>query len=600
MLIFVTKRLFLLKFSQKQDDKLNTREFRLKVENETQGKARKMGLASSQARLLMLTMRKNDIESQLMSVANQKISLSRESSQIAQKFQDSLTATKYVWNVDGSECDLSYSLFNPEKMADSNFALGNALTGAVILGDDLCGTLGISESGTGTEFSSQWNENAFLAKMITGNAGNTAEIVAAKTELEVADSNDNTEPIAHFSTNYDDQDVYTYLEENCTIGTDTDPYYYSSVGAAVVVKYATDDLYEKGISGNPLDICAPYAKPIGDLVAHARTVADVVGGICEDTGESLEAVLKDNFGDEDYAEIEDLIITAQEYAKNMTIAHYAELASGGIKNGIVEGSENLAVNFDGLVNEGDEDGNDEQFLDATQVVKMYLNYFDAACVDLNDNNSIDESANTSAYTNRIDDVTFTQTTSSVPVTSNGYTYYVSVPTYSYSAGSDVTRGSSGGIGKTCTTGVEEKAYSGNKSITNTKLYYYQALFEELATYGWETFAATGDLSEKETLQNKIANGDYVLLSYYESYTSWEYISAESSTSPLSEIDDSEKIAEAEAEYDAEKAKIEYKEEILDLNSNRLDTERSEVTTEVDSVKNILKDHYEDLKMFANG
>lgn len=70
-----------------------------------------MGLAASQARLLTLTTRKNDIEGQLMNIANQKMALSRDSAAIATQYEEALNATKLVWNKDdGSSANLSYNL----------------------------------------------------------------------------------------------------------------------------------------------------------------------------------------------------------------------------------------------------------------------------------------------------------------------------------------------------------------------------------------------------------------------------------------------------------------------------------------------------------
>lgn len=56
-----------------------------------------MGLAASQGRLLLLTSRKDDVEGQLMRIANQKLSLSRQAAKISQQYNNDLNAVKAVW-----------------------------------------------------------------------------------------------------------------------------------------------------------------------------------------------------------------------------------------------------------------------------------------------------------------------------------------------------------------------------------------------------------------------------------------------------------------------------------------------------------------------
>ena len=61
-----------------------------------------MGLAASQARMLFLTARKNDVEFSQMKIADDKLSLSRNTEELSDDYNRALNARKLTWAVDGS------------------------------------------------------------------------------------------------------------------------------------------------------------------------------------------------------------------------------------------------------------------------------------------------------------------------------------------------------------------------------------------------------------------------------------------------------------------------------------------------------------------
>ena len=78
-----------------------------------------MGMAASQARLLQLTSRKNDIGLQLTQLANDKVSLSRDMQRVSREYQNALNQKVLKWsNNNGvSYIDLSYqNLMKPSPM----------------------------------------------------------------------------------------------------------------------------------------------------------------------------------------------------------------------------------------------------------------------------------------------------------------------------------------------------------------------------------------------------------------------------------------------------------------------------------------------------
>ena len=60
-----------------------------------------MGLAASQARLLFITSRQNDVSAQMQRVSNQNMILARDEDEVSEKYNRMLSATK-LETVDGA------------------------------------------------------------------------------------------------------------------------------------------------------------------------------------------------------------------------------------------------------------------------------------------------------------------------------------------------------------------------------------------------------------------------------------------------------------------------------------------------------------------
>lgn len=544
-----------------------------------------MGLAAPQARLLMLTSRKNDVEARLMTVANQKIALARSSSDASQKYQQALNATKLVWSADGTNSDLYYDLFDPTINDGYYYMLSDTASGATILNQSEIDNLSLGKaSGTGSDFSAIWGEDSFIAKMLGGGVS-TSDVTTAKEELQIGNADDEYLP---FTTNYSDVDIYTYLANECSIGTSAGAYSYIGSETPNVV------------------LISNYDKSDNNAVINA--VAGTVGGICYDVASALESTLEDLYGT-DYKDVEEQILKAESYARQQTIQYYRDIAING--NGAIDGVEY----FDGY----DDDGNAynaqvgaagyngitaskySQYLDANEVIKVYLNYFDAACADINDDNTLNHTDG-SQYSNNVNDTFeyYTATTTYQNGTdSGGYPIYETTPytTTRYAGSTD--RYTSGGTGENCTVGAIDGTYTTGSGVTilSDDLLYYQSLYKEMAASGWETFNTTND--ENAALQTLLTYGSYTIKEYSSNNNGWDGLGVDSALSPVSsEICDD--TADAEAEYDAEMDKIEYKESIMDVESNNLESERSEVTSEIESVNNVLKQHFDDFKLFQTG
>ncbi len=113
-----------------------------------------MGLAATQARFLGITARKANCEFQSMQIAQQKLSLTRELEKATQEYQSALNASKLIWDPDGSgenTYDLSYNIMMTPS-AVNNYApyMISARDGKIVLNSKMAAAAeaaGIPKSG---------------------------------------------------------------------------------------------------------------------------------------------------------------------------------------------------------------------------------------------------------------------------------------------------------------------------------------------------------------------------------------------------------------------------------------------------------------------
>ncbi|MPN63944.1 hypothetical protein SDC9_211713 [bioreactor metagenome] len=80
---------------------------------------------------------------------------------------------------------------------------------------------------------------------------------------------------------------------------------------------------------------------------------------------------------------------------------------------------------------------------------------------------------------------------------------------------------------------------------------------------------------------------------------WSQANLSDPSSPISNVRDTDGIADAQADYDLEKDKLEEQDSILDIQMKNLETERSALDTELESVQAIIKKNIENsFKSFA--
>lgn len=156
-----------------------------------------MGLAASQARLLFITGRKSDVEYSQMKIANEKISLSRESTAEAEEYARALSQRKLTWTTGAdTSADLGYNLLmTPNANVSSGQYLVTDVNGRVLLSDEYKTKLNLSASvGTAGQFKQAYPSTAgFLVAVMGISAADANQYVAASGNS--ANFSDITEPV---------------------------------------------------------------------------------------------------------------------------------------------------------------------------------------------------------------------------------------------------------------------------------------------------------------------------------------------------------------------------------------------------------------------
>jgi len=124
-----------------------------------------MGLAASQARLLFITMRQNDVSAKMQKISNDKLVLARDEEEVSEKYNNMLNNPNYTYtNSDGTS--ISYDSLMGQTAAVNGVT--NVITngeGKVVLSPSLASTLGISAAeGSAKDFRSLYPKVEDLIK----------------------------------------------------------------------------------------------------------------------------------------------------------------------------------------------------------------------------------------------------------------------------------------------------------------------------------------------------------------------------------------------------------------------------------------------------
>ena len=133
------------------------------------------------------------------------------------------------------------------------------------------------------------------------------------------------------------------------------------------------------------------------------------------------------------------------------------------------------------------------------------------------------------------------------------------------------------------------------AITDTTMLnadFYNMLYNQIVTNGAISDKSLRDLYTNDTsmLQNALKNGNLFVSSLHND--GYFYQGPYTASGHVAEIPDEDAIARAELEYTITKAKLNTKEEGLEIQMKNLDMEISSLTTEFDTVKNLISKNVE--------
>lgn len=621
-----------------------------------------MGLATSQARFLCITARKADCEYKSTELAQQKLEITNQLSDISANYANAMNSTKLVWKNDLVKNDygLTYNLLmTPSAANDYNPYMVTTSSGAIVLNSEYAAAAkaaGISKAGG---ISSADGRDKFIAALVPGgivtqdtaNSIMTTDYVATKMDdgtLKVDKANTSA-TTGNVGWNSGAGMGSTPLDKNSVDGLDisalitsdligkqlvdwaqlittsseqiTSAKYDSTIKdydvqikkAATALQYAeanTEDYKVKEAALNALKdekakFIAKYPKD--KIVDVDRNSFQMDNNSIHDTGFTVvsngtitydeDTIKKMTIGDLLSSNI--VLMTQNQSADKMS--KYATELMESIASIFGYRNSGHGLNMDSKSNEALE-------FAMTMVKNINLKASNA----ITQGTSVDDKAmtNNSAYVNANDynrigtggkyvfpkgPVSY-QAVSVSNLLSSFLTYY-----------DNYMNGNSSAyvVGKRVDTSAfvtDDRNYKyfaeaeGTATSQKEKLAdFYDQLYNNLCEKGWREDSA---LQDNEYLENALKTGRYAMSSLHKD--GYFYQTRYNETGYIVEETDSDAIARAEAEFTQKKAELTYKEDAIDMKSKKLDAEISSLSTEYDTVKQLISKSIEKtFQMFQN-
>lgn len=621
-----------------------------------------MGLATSQARFLCITARKADCEYKSTELAQQKLEITNQLSDISANYANAMNSTKLVWKNDLVENDygLTYNLLmTPSAANDYNPYMVTTSSGAIVLNSEYAAAAkaaGISKAGG---ISSADGRDKFIAALVPGgivtqdtaNSIMTTDYVATKLDdgTVKVDKANTSATTGNVGWNSGAGMGSTPLDKNSVDGLDISALITSDLIGKQLVDWAqlittsseqiTSAKYDSTIKDYDVQIkkaatALQYAEANTDdytvKEAALNALKDAKADFIKDAKKNgIVDVTRDNFQmdnnsirDTGFTVVSNGTITYDEDTiKKMTIG---DLLSSNIvlmtqnqsadkmADAATKLMESIASIF-GYRNSGHGLNMDSKSNEALEfAMTMVKNINLKASNAITQGTSVDDKAmtNNSAYVNANDynrigtggkyvfpdgPVSY-QAVSVSNLLSSFLTYY-----------DNYMNGNSSAyvVGKRVDTSAfvtDDRNYryfaeaEGTATSQKEKLAdFYDQLYNNLCEKGWREDASVQD---NEYLENALKTGRYAMSSLHED--GYFYQTRYNETGYIVEETDSDAIARAEAEFTQKKAELTYKEDAIDMKSKKLDAEISSLSTEYDTVKQLISKSIEKtFQMFQN-
>ena len=539
-----------------------------------------MGLAASQARFLAITSRKMNCEFQSMQIAQDKLSVTRDLQSAATKYQNAMNATKLVWDTDTDEVyDLSYNLLmTPSALNDYNPYLITDTQGKLVLTDtmfqaavnaniidkngDPIGALSkVARDNFMTELAKNGEVASSTAETVIANAYTKSGIGGEILDKTIANVLTTNAFINKLGTKDDEGNPLFGVSVLDMLGISVSD---GNVDAAYDSKFCyntyPDDIYgaNKGkfvITNNGSALSREQLKKLslGDLLSGKYTITKLGSNFsAEEVQDYMLKTIAKALGynpgsttpsgdglNVDY-ESSNALAVAYEFTKSKYTGN-ANSISAESQYDAINGCMNGANNYNGMV----VDSGGTQSLSLTNMLKSYLTNFAVAMDGASRTQfNVDTEVGKSSYV------------------TNDVTYYFFLES--------------------------------ENSVTETDLLttdFYNQLFNQLCVNGATTDSIKRDMiNDPEYLMQALKNGQLFISSL--NTDGYFYQGAYTLNGYVAEVTDEEAIAQAEMEYELTKTKLNYKEETLDVKMKNIDTELSALTTEYDTVKNLISKNVE--------
>ena len=568
-----------------------------------------MGLAASQARFLGITARKNTCELRSMQIAQEKLSITNQLTQISQNYQNSLDATKLVWDseyiTDGSIYDVSYELlmtpsllnnYSPQLLTnnkgqivlDSQYA--NAIRN-IAVGDKVVNgttqTASFEDYQTGGADRTEANFRKFLKGLNEGG-------ILSQSELD---------------------DMLKALDSSSSFYNPT-----NGLGALVQEKFTTNSMNLNTMKNYINAITDPnssYRNDVEQRLADGEITAAIRDQIVA-MGNLLNFMKSDGSG-YDYQDIQSGATTtvsgaslgekwANDDSTDLTISdssfNFADLLDKEVtlsSDNVTDIGNALAEFVNAMY------GVMQEFfaIDPASVDQDYLDFAMSQICALN-GLTWDSTTGTASATDIAGAAYNTGDPASkhTCIIKNGNNYQISLSntakgiiTYfekaveGFESGYDVEATGDKKVENSyyVTRDPEYFYFINNPEAipiddeTQLLLDYYSQMFNQICANGWTENNLVG---EEENLKNMLKNGTLFTSTLSEMDGNF-YQGPYTSNNFIAEVADEDAIARAEAEYKTKQLQLSAKEEELDIDLQQVDAELSALTTEYDTVKSLI-------------
>lgn len=593
-----------------------------------------MGLAASQARLLTITARKADCEFQSMTLSHEKIALSRDMEKISDEYQNATNQTKLVYDYYGtgtSQMNLNYGLLmSPSVYNDYYPKLITDNKNRVVLSDkyaDAAKKAGIPAEGfNGTPSSEVRN------KFIEALRDNGTISAATAANVESVSYNNAVGLGATFSASETTQDItYTDLldliKSNCA---DTSDYGLSfNWNLSNDEKTAQSSSYPNPmlLSSNGDDAACVYIN--GDQSKKVSTLS--LYDLLNDTNQYTYYSLAEgsNYPLGEAAFLQQLIVGTENSNSflNWMTEQFQSILGGVATNDQAlqyaydqvydiiypnEDTQDLAAqavkdNY-GILNRKDTSKWQKNHKDGYDYLKAFGSSFSSykdSPADTNVKNNVDDyigmvystcNGKKHMHKQKRNRVVAINLNNLAKVFMTAYVEYeqgmnskdgVKNSKYSYEMG-QTSDGRNGTIEYNLYEAKDDDVFTikaptdVDTGSSNLEAGFYDALFNRICVSGW---TENDNITNADYMQELLKSGA-VYISSIDNDGNY-YQSSYSTDTYISEVTDTEGVAQAEAKYNAAKAKIENKENTIDTKMKNLDTEISSLTTEYDTMKNVI-------------